>query len=365
MRIAIQGCGHGNLNAIYSHLAQFSPVDILLICGDFQALRHHRDLLTLACPPKYRHLGDFPDYYHGRRTAPVLTVFIGGNHEASSHLWDLYHGGWVAPNMYFLGFSGVVKFGGLRLAGISGLYDPRHVRFGYYEKPPLTDATMRSIYHTRELEYRKVGMLSGANIFMSHEWPHRIYDHGNVEKLLKCKPYFRNDIKGRGIGAPPLAELLSKVRPEKWFAAHMHVEFSATVEHGNEQRTEFLALDKCLPGRKHMQVIEMPTNGPLHLEYDEEWLSIVKAMDPYLSLSQNAPKIPNDIDLEPHREFVKELKIKQGGELKIPTKYMKPSDTPGRRTTVLQTLEFCKMLGIKNHWGLASASLTNNPDEIK
>lgn len=33
----------------------------------------------------------------------MLTVFIGGNHEASNHLQELPYGGWVAPNIYYLG----------------------------------------------------------------------------------------------------------------------------------------------------------------------------------------------------------------------------------------------------------------------
>lgn len=47
---------------------------------------------------------------------------VGGNHEAASHLWELYYGGWAAPNIYFLGFAGAVRFGGLRIAGLSGGY---------------------------------------------------------------------------------------------------------------------------------------------------------------------------------------------------------------------------------------------------
>lgn len=58
-------------------------------------------------------------------TAPCLTIFIGGNHEAVNHLWELYYGGWVAPNIYFLGFSGCVRVGGLRIAGLSGIHNAR------------------------------------------------------------------------------------------------------------------------------------------------------------------------------------------------------------------------------------------------
>lgn len=28
-------------------------------------------------------------YYTGEKTAPLLTVVIGGNHEASSYMWEL------------------------------------------------------------------------------------------------------------------------------------------------------------------------------------------------------------------------------------------------------------------------------------
>lgn len=84
---------------------------------------------------------DFHEYYSGKKTAPIMTLFIGGNHEASNHLWELYelinivkiklsdifillryYGGWVAKNIYFLGYSGVIWFGGLRIAGLSGIY---------------------------------------------------------------------------------------------------------------------------------------------------------------------------------------------------------------------------------------------------
>jgi len=32
-----------------------------------------------------------------------LTIFIGGNHEASNYLQELPYGGWVAHNIYYLG----------------------------------------------------------------------------------------------------------------------------------------------------------------------------------------------------------------------------------------------------------------------
>ena len=43
----------------------------------------------MAVPEKYRKLGGFHRYYTGEVVAPVLTLVIGGNHEASNYLWEL------------------------------------------------------------------------------------------------------------------------------------------------------------------------------------------------------------------------------------------------------------------------------------
>lgn len=84
-------------------------------------------------------LGGFHEYYSGKKAAPIPTVFIGGNHEASNYLWELYHGGFVAPNIYFLGHCGVINFGGLqkcllvglRIGGISGIFKSHDYDFGF------------------------------------------------------------------------------------------------------------------------------------------------------------------------------------------------------------------------------------------
>lgn len=122
MQVAIEGCCHGELPKIYATIEQAErqsgvKVDLLICCGDFQALRNMDDLHSMAVPPKYRHMGDFYQcararvgcagergfgpswastcrYYSGERVAPVLTLFIAGNHEGAHFLWELPHGGW-------------------------------------------------------------------------------------------------------------------------------------------------------------------------------------------------------------------------------------------------------------------------------
>jgi hypothetical protein len=75
----------------------------------------------MSVPRKYRHLGDFHKYYSGRSRAPVLTIVIGGNHEASNYLFELYHRGWLAPDIYYIGAAGVIRYGPWRIAGLSGI----------------------------------------------------------------------------------------------------------------------------------------------------------------------------------------------------------------------------------------------------
>jgi len=64
MKIAIEGCCHGELDAIYKQIHQLETrnnykVDLLLICGDFQAIRNLKDLQCMAVPDKYKQLGYF------------------------------------------------------------------------------------------------------------------------------------------------------------------------------------------------------------------------------------------------------------------------------------------------------------------
>ena len=82
MLIAVEGCCHGELDAIYESILDTErrhglKVDLLLVCGDFQAVRNTKDLNTMACPNKYKKMNSFYKYYAGVKTAPVLTIFIG------------------------------------------------------------------------------------------------------------------------------------------------------------------------------------------------------------------------------------------------------------------------------------------------
>ncbi|CAI2167439.1 20396_t:CDS:2 [Funneliformis geosporum] len=408
MRATIEGCCHNQLEQIYKTLNHIENVenikiDLLLICGDFQSIRNLEDYKSLAVPVKYQTLGTFYKYYTGELKAPYPTLFIGGNHEVISYLWEIYYGGWVCENIYFLGYGGVVHFGGLRIGGLSGIYNPRHYKLGHFETLPYSESTVRSAYHIREYDIR-----NPLDIFMSHDWPGKITNYGDLETLLRFKPHFESDIKSGKLGSAACDELLFKLKPKYWFAAHLHVKFSAIVYHGEGQPssqginnfdlnsdeinidftkdlnpdeinidldedfknpdetkidskncvnkdeilvslednntknlaspvenvleqskesinenskisditpsnshinddviegqplcTKFLSLDKCLPGRDFLQILDFPeAKGPLEFSYDEEWLAITRATQEFLSLSSNVKPLPLEEEIQ-------------------------------------------------------------------
>ena len=121
-------------------------------------MRNTYDMKTMACPPKYLQMGTFYKYYTGEKVAPCLTIVIGGNHEASSHLRELYFGGWLAPRIYFLGYSGciTVKKGdmSLKVGGISGIYS----------QPSFNNSNSSNIYIYKKVIWRTTLSMIVENI---------------------------------------------------------------------------------------------------------------------------------------------------------------------------------------------------------
>ncbi|XP_050366856.1 lariat debranching enzyme isoform X2 [Argentina anserina] len=314
MKIAVEGCMHGDLDNVYRTLQHMErahniKIDLLLCCGDFQAVRNEKDLESLSVPPKYRSMNSFWKYYSGEEMAPYPTIFIGGNHEASNYLWELYYGGWAAPNIYFLGFAGVVKFGNLRIGGLSGIYKSRDYRSGHYERPPYNENTIKSVYHVREYDVHKLMQVEEPiHIFLSHDWPLGITDCGDWKQLVRYKPHFETEVRDRTLGSKPAAQLLQKLKPPYWFSAHLHCKFAARVQHGQDGPvTNFLALDKCLPGKKFLQVLDIDTEpGPCEIQYDEEWLEITRRFNSIFPLTIKSANFGGlHIDKQDSRQWVR------------------------------------------------------------
>lgn len=190
-------------------------------------------------PPKYRQMGDFYEYYSGARKAPYTTIFVGGNHEASNHLYELSYGGWAAPNIYYMGAANVIRFGPLRIAGLSGIWKGYDFRKPHFERLPYNREEINSIYHVRELDVRKLLCLrSQVDIGLSHDWPQGVEYWGDKEWLFRTKNSFERDSVIGKLGSPAASQILDRLRPPFWFSAHLHTRFAAKIEHNQEEPTE-------------------------------------------------------------------------------------------------------------------------------
>lgn len=373
MKIAVEGCAHGELDRIYEtieHLEKINniKVDLLIICGDFQAVRNPADLNCMAVPPKYRKLNTFYKYYSGTKKAPILTIFIGGNHEASNYLSELPYGGWVCPNIYYLGYANVINVGGVRIAGLSGIYKGRDYLKGHFECPPYDESSKKSVYHVRNLDvFRLKQLKKPIDIFISHDWPTGIYNFGNKNELLRRKPFFKDEMENNSLGSQPAHELLMKLKPSYWFAAHLHCKFAAIVPHddnGNKTFTKFLALDKCLPRRKFLQLFNIgsPISNPLEINYDPEWLSILHSTNHLLSVSRRNNFMPGygcgeRWDFSPTEDDINSVCKLFDGQLNVLNNFTitAPTYNPSERVSNgmkfkaymnPQTEKFCRILNI-------------------
>ncbi len=187
-------------------------------------------------PSKYYSMQDFHEYYTGTRVAPYLTIFIGGNHEASNHLWELYYGGWAAPNIYYMGAANVIRLGPLRISGLSGIWKGYDYNKPHFERLPYNKDNVKSIYHVRELDVRKLLQIrSQVDIGLSHDWPRGMEWNGNYNRLFRAKPDFKEDAEDGKLGNVAATYVLERLRPYHWFSAHLHVRYEAKWVHGNAQ----------------------------------------------------------------------------------------------------------------------------------
>lgn len=271
---------------------------------------------------------------------------------------------------------------------------------------------------------------------VTHDWPLHIYNNPGAKKfLINKKPHFRRDIDNHQLGSPLYEILLNKLKPPHWFAAHLHIRFQTNYFHqsfqnnfdnrppnqsqpngapnssGDQQPstgesqansdarrrpecTHFLALDKCLNRRRYLELVDIASdesNQDLGLEYDLEWLAILRATDSYVSAQEfptrQLPKphvIMNyDDQVESEKERIKELfngdfKVPNNFAITLPLNSEGEDADPGRVQNYVneQTTRLCELLGITDpmkcivdQFGqgadMQEAKKVENPDRIE
>lgn len=223
----------------------------------------------------------------------------------------------------------------------------------------------------RNIEVYKLKQLKQPiDIFLSHDWPRSIYHYGNKKQLLKTKSFFRQEVENNTLGSPAASELLEHLKPSYWFSAHLHVKFAALMRHQATDKeeagkeTKFLALDKCLPHRDFLQVLEIEhdSSAPEYLEYDIEWLTVLRATDDLINVTGNLWNMPENNGLHTRwdysatEEAMKEVMEKLNHDPKVPCNFSMtaacydPSKPQSQVQLVHrinpQTTKFCAQLGI-------------------
>lgn len=235
---------------------------------------------------------------------------------------------------------------------------------------------------------------------VTHDWPLHVYNNPGAKKfLINKKPHFRSDIDNHQLGSPLYEILLNKLKPPHWFAAHLHIRFQTKYFHqsfqnnfdnrpphghhsheaGDQQSagnspsdqarsgpefTSFLALDKCLNRRRYLEFVDIASDEAskdLGLEYDLEWLAILRATDSYVSAQEypvrQAPQPHVIMNYDDHVETEKDkVRMLFNCDFKVPNNFSitLPLNSQGKDADPMrvqnyvneQTTRLCELLGI-------------------
>ena len=130
----------------------------------------------------------------------------------------------------------MLRLGPLRIAGLGGIWKGGDYNKNHHERLPFSQDDVRSFYHVRELDVRKLLLLrTQVDIGMSHDWPRAVERHGDERELFRKKPFFEQESRDGTLGNPAAGWVMDRLRPRYWFSAHMHCRFSALKKYDSPE----------------------------------------------------------------------------------------------------------------------------------
>lgn len=247
--IALVGDVHGQTRRMVQTLSELEQrlkikLNMVLQVGDFEPHRDEEDLKTMCSPSKYKHLGDFHEFYTGKQRFPWPVLFIGGNHEPHGYLEQHPRGGALIERCEYMGRAGVIAREGLVIAGLSGIYSEAH----YQRRRPRLDeleylANKQFIYFNEadvDALFTRAQEVGPVDILLLHEWPAGMHSPADTAQLEANT----NRYKGP-VGNDPAQLLVELLRPRVVACGHMHTRYEV-------QRVDELGQPLTLIGLAHI-----------------------------------------------------------------------------------------------------------------
>lgn len=260
---AAVGDVHGQMHAMVRLLRDVErrlgrALAFVLQVGDFEPHRHADDLATMAAPQKYRKLGDFAAFHEGTASFPWPVCFIGGNHEPHAFLDTMPEGGFVADRCRYLGRVGAIDLHGMRIVGLSGIFDEETYQKGRPPIEAIKTTSLKSYVGFTEDEVQRAAELGPADVLLVHDWPAGLASAPSLSEVAASGA----QVSYREVGNEPAQLLVELLRPKLVFCGHMHHRQRAEITVG-EGRVTVCCLASMHEGPEAIAVFERLADGSL------------------------------------------------------------------------------------------------------
>lgn len=234
-------------------------ITFVLQVGDFEPHRNEADLATMAAPAKYRVLGDFPDFYSGEFRFPWPVYFIGGNHEPYGFLDTTPQGVKIAENCVYLGRAGTVQISGLRVVGLSGIFNYDNFSVARPSVAELATRKKKDYTYFNKEDVDCAVDFGSTDILIVHEWPADIIAEADSALFEQQRRSMRYDSVGNEY-AGILVELLS---PRLVLCGHMHKKYRNQIRLKSGAAVDVCCLSNVQQGQDSVAFFRISEDGAI------------------------------------------------------------------------------------------------------
>ena len=261
---AAVGDVHGHMHAMVRVLSGWeastrNSLSFVVQVGDFEPIRYEDDLNSMAVPAKYRAIGDFPDFFNGRATFPWPVYFIGGNHEPYGLLDAIPEGGRVIHHCTYVGRAGVIEAGGLRIAGLSGIFLAEAFERRRPRLEDLGKTSKKEFTYFRKEDVDRVAGFDSIDILVVHEWPDGVIAPEDADEFENIRRSSRYDAVGN-----EYARLLMEVlEPRLVLCGHMHKRYHNRIRLESGKIVDVRCLAHMGMGRDAISIYRIAQDGSI------------------------------------------------------------------------------------------------------